>query len=254
MLQIVPDPTQTQTSGPPSALSVAEQIRQRSGAKLDPAIKRELAALTNLLPLLAKADESILNAQAQISADALLAAEPNIDLAKAVTKRLAERLRARTSLFSSAIRQGSPAVRVVLGLGLLLYVGLPLSLATFPFLSRYDTVLGMDIRLLGLVAFSGGLGSIVSIMVRLHQFSTIHTPDPAILFFTGLFKPIVGTAFALFIFAILSSGLLPVTIQPEKAHYFFAALSFVAGFSERFAQDVVSKTELAVVSERKPDA
>ena len=56
------------------------------------------------------------------------------------------------------------------------------------------------------------------------------------------------------IFAILSSGLLPVTIQPEKAKYFFAALSFIAGFSERFAQDVVSKTEMAVVSERKPDA
>ena len=253
MLKIVPDPTQTQASGP-SALAIAEQIRQRSGVKLDDVIQGELAALTNLLPLLAKADDSILNAQAQIAAEALLAPEPNIDLAKAVTKRLGERLRARTGLFGSAVRQGTPAVRVVLGLGLLLYVGLPLSFATFPFLSKYDTVLGIDIQLLGLVAFAGGLGSIVSIMVRLHQFSSIPAPDPAILFFTGLFKPIVGTAFALFIFAILSSGLLPVTIQPEKAKYFFAALSFIAGFSERFAQDVVSKTEMAVVSERKPDA
>jgi hypothetical protein len=253
MLQVVAESSGNHTIGP-TALTIAEQIRRHSGTKLDPAIQRELAVLTNLLPLLSKADESILNAQAQIAADALLAEEPNIDLAKAVTKRLEERLKIRTGLFYSTIRQGSPAVRVVLGLGVLLYFVLPLALATSQFLSKYDTVLGISIRMLGLVAFGGALGSIVSIMVRLHQFSSIRTPDPAILFFTGLFKPIVGTAFALFIFVVLSSGLLPVAIAPEKAHYFFAALSFVAGFSERFAQDVVSRTELAVVSDRKPDA
>lgn len=253
MLQAVADSNQDESSGP-TALTVAEQIRRHSATKLDPAIQRELAALTNLLPLLAKANESILTAQAQIAAEALLGEEPNADLAKGVIKRLGERLKARTGMFSSAIRQGSPAVRVVLGLGVLLYLGLPLAMATFPFFSKYDTVFGISIQMLGLVAFAGALGSIISIMVRLHQFSSIRTPDPAILFFTGLFKPIVGTAFALFIFVVLSSGLLPVAIAEEKARYFFAALSFVAGFSERFAQDVVSKTELAVVSERKPDA
>jgi hypothetical protein len=253
MLQVVPE-SQDDQKIETSVLSIAEQIRLHSGRKLAPEIQKELAALTNLLPLLAKANDSVLNAQARIASDALRSEEPNIEFAQAVTKRLGERLRARTGVLGSALRQGSPAVRVILGLGVLLYLGLPLSLATFPFFSKYDTVLGISIQMLGLVAFAGGLGSIVSIMVRLHQFSSIRTPDPAILFFTGLFKPIVGTAFALFIFSVLSSGLLPVAVPAEKAHYFFAALSFVAGFSERFAQDVVSKTELAVASERKPDA
>lgn len=170
MLQAVADSNQDESSGP-TALTVAEQIRRHSATKLDPAIQRELAALTNLLPLLAKANESILTAQAQIAAEALLGEEPNADLAKGVIKRLGERLKARTGMFSSAIRQGSPAVRVVLGLGVLLYLGLPLAMATFPFFSKYDTVFGISIQMLGLVAFAGALGSIISIMVRLHQFS-----------------------------------------------------------------------------------
>jgi len=236
-----------------TALTVAKQIQIHSRKKLDPSIQKKLAALANLLPQLEKANEAILNSQAQIAADALLSPEPNVDLAEGVTKRLGERLKARTSFFYSAIRQGTPAVKVVLGLGVLLYIVLPLAVAISPFFSRYDLVFGISIKMLGLVAFSGALGSIVSIMVRLHQFSSVQTPDPAILFFTGLFKPIVGTAFALFIFAALNAGLIPVAISPDKAQYFFAALSFVAGFSERFAQDVVSKTERTLLSAQRTE-
>jgi hypothetical protein len=203
----------------PTAISIAELIRLRIREKLDPEIQKQLATLTNLLPQLDKVDDIILNAQAQIAADALLAPEPNVDLAKAVTKRLAERLKARTGFYYSIINKGSPASRVVLGLGVLLYLVLPLSLIVSPIFSKYDTVAGISIRMLGLVAFSGALGSIVSILIRLHEFSSIQALDPTIFFFTGLFKPIVGTAFALFIFVVISSGLLPITIAPEKAQY-----------------------------------
>ena len=63
-----------------------------------------------------------------------------------------------------------------------------------------------------------------------------------------------GAIMVLFIFAILSSGLIPVVIQQDKAQYFFAALSFVAGFSERFAQDVVARTESALSQPQSADA
>ena len=53
----------------------------------------------------------------------------------------------------------------------------------------------------------------------------------------------VGAAFALFVFAVLRSGLIPVTINEGTDRYFFLALSFVAGFSERFAKDIVRTTE-----------
>jgi hypothetical protein len=74
------------------------------------------------------------------------------------------------------------------------------------------------------------------------------------LFLTGFFKPVVGISFALFVFAVISSGLLPVAVNPEKSRYFFAALSFVAGFSERFARDVVVKTEATVAGGEKNGA
>lgn len=134
-----------------------------------------------------------------------------------------------------------------------MYFVLPLSTIVIPWLSRYETVFGIKLETLGLVSFFGALGSVVSIMVRLHDLGKIRTPDSSILFFTGLFKPIVGTAFALFLFSIISSGLLPVVIQPEKTQYFFAAMSFVAGFSERLAQDVLAKAESTVTTSAQKD-
>lgn len=229
-----------------SVVALAEEIRSALKPGLEPKLQTELAALINLLPSLAKVNDLVLEAQARIIADALLSEIPNVDLARVVCKRLTERLKARNSLFFSLIQNGSPAVKVVLGLGVLLYFVIPIAIYVGTIFSKYETVFGIKINMLGLVAFSGALGSIVSIMVRLHEFSRVNSVDQSVLFFTGFFKPIVGTAFALFIFAILSSGLIPVVIPAEKVLYFYAALSFVAGFSERFAQDVVTKTEAAI--------
>ena len=106
----------------------------------------------------------------------------------------------------------------------------------------------MESSLFVLVAIAGAVGSAVSIMVRIQDFMHLKNTDPSVLFFTGFFKPIIGTAFALFVFAILSSGLIPVTIDPAKARYFFAALAFVSGFSERFAKDVATRTEQTIVA------
>jgi hypothetical protein len=68
------------------------------------------------------------------------------------------------------------------------------------------------------------------------------------LFFTGFFKPVIGMSFALFVFTVISSGILPISVAEEKSRYFFAALGFVSGFSERFASDVASRTEKAISS------
>ena len=88
-------------------------------------------------------------------------------------------------------------------------------------LSNRDEILGIDASLLGLVAISGAIGSVVSILVRIEDFSGATHADPSILFFTGLFKPIVGIfGFSLFVFAVLSSGLIPVTINPGRERFF----------------------------------
>ncbi len=97
------------------------------------------------------------------------------------------------------------------------------------------------------VGLAGALGSIVSIMVRIQQFANTKLKDPSLLFWTGLFKPVIGSSFALFVFCAVNSGLIPLTTRfdpgkPETT-YVFLAFSFVAGFSERFAKDVAAKTE-----------
>jgi hypothetical protein len=98
------------------------------------------------------------------------------------------------------------------------------------------------------VAIAGAVGSVVSIMIRIQDFESYKNSDPALLFFTGLFKPIIGTAFALFVYMTMNSGLIPITITTTNSQYFFMALGFVAGFSERFAKDIVTHTEEMIVA------
>lgn len=233
-----------------SVIALAEELEMYSRNAIDEKLQKEVASLTNLLPLLAKVGDVILMSQARVVMSAFKADVPSLELTKIIIKRLHERLRARTSPYYSVVRDGYPAAKVIFGLGVLLYFVIPISLFVVSIFSKYEFVFGMKVTTIGLVSFFGALGSVVSIMVRLHQFTDAKSSDKSILFFTGLFKPIIGAAFALFIFCLASSGLLPITIDEQRAAYFFGAVSFVAGFSERFAQDVVVKAESAIVTNR----
>ena len=69
--------------------------------------------------------------------------------------------------------------------------------------------------------------------------------------FVGAFKPAIGAFLGMFLFTLISSNLLPITISRDEARPInrwlaFLAISFVVGFSERFANDVVSKAEQIV--------
>jgi hypothetical protein len=87
-------------------------------------------------------------------------------------------------------------------------------------------------------------------MVRIQDFESLKNTDPTILFLIGLFKPIIGVVFALFVFAVLRSRLLPIEIVTTNEFYFFAALAFVSGFSERFAQDMITRAEETFAADR----
>jgi hypothetical protein len=226
----------------------------RSGLKpnLESATQEELAECTLLLLSIARIDDEtrklLLLQVTEVAVSALLLEKPNIELAKKIRQEVAEKIRSsnRFDIYGSTFGSNSPAGRVVLGLFILFYFGIFLIPILFSSLVLPDEFLGISIPMLMLVGASGAVGSIVSIMVRINQFSDVKVKDQSVLFFTGLFKPIIGMAFAIFIFAILNSGILPVTIQAGKETFFFIALSFIAGFSERFAQDVAIKTEQTI--------
>lgn len=232
----------------PRVEKLSRAIYETLPISLSTEAQESLAKLLRVLPQLTVSGYDDLIPQAEIAAKAILANPPSLTLADAIQTELSDRVGSRPGVFRSLFRGGSPPTRVLLGMGTLLYFLVPLLAFAIPRLSNVPPViLGVSTPLLELVAFAGGLGSIVSIMVRMKDFAPLRDADQAVLFFTGFFKPLVGTAFALFVFAILNSGLLPVSIDASKSLYFFGALAFVSGFSERFASDVASRAEKTIL-------
>jgi hypothetical protein len=96
-----------------------------------------------------------------------------------------------------------------------------------------------------LVAFgSGGIGALVSVMLRvMNQPLQIdyHVGKP-LMFLAGVFRPVLGALFGVIFFVLLNAGILQAVKLPDerdKFLYFVAAITFLAGFSERRAQDIL---------------
>ena len=51
----------------------------------------------------------------------------------------------------------------------------------------------------------------------------------------------MGAVFGVALYALVIGGLLPLDTDPQVAH-FFGGLSFLAGFSERWAQDTIIRS------------
>ena len=70
------------------------------------------------------------------------------------------------------------------------------------------------------------IGSAVSIFLRIQDFSETRIVNPPALFWTGFFKPIIGAAFALFVFVAFASGLLNVNSGVDQ-RFMFLTLGFI---------------------------
>jgi hypothetical protein len=89
-----------------------------------------------------------------------------------------------------------------------------------------------------LSAAMGGVGAIISVMSRMAgkgAFSIDHEVGRKMVRRLGSLRPFIGATFAVAIFFGLKSRLFTVGSVP-KTIYFFAAVSFLAGFSERWAR------------------
>ena len=233
--------------------NVNENLR---GKELDGDAQKELSTAICLLMDLALTDISWLRSiqvvdTIDVSTKALLSDPPNIELTKSIHKDLSKRLHPNIVMslwrsFKWSMRS-SPTAVVVTGLGVLFYFllfpALLLSSSLNAVIADYLKVGPPILLLIGIV---GALGSIVSIMIRVRVFRYAQSRDPWPFFFFGLFKPIVGAVFALFIFAAMNAALIPgftVPQEPAQPEWFFVAIAFLAGFSERFAGDVVGGME-----------
>ncbi len=217
--------------------AVLEAVSESLEGELSKDIQKPLGELVKLLmhPDITEAPNVV--SGLKIAADALLKPEAEVDMATAVIHS------ARRAL---GVGSFHPAAAVVTGLGALLYLALPVGYLLYKDVVATQTWLGLPTEQVLLVGLAGALGSIVSIMTRIEQFAKTANVDRTVLLLTGLFKPIVGTSFALFVYSTIQGGIIPVTIDSDKTEFFLAAMGFVAGFSERLAADVVTKAEKVV--------
>lgn len=93
----------------------------------------------------------------------------------------------------------------------------------------------------------GGLGAITSVMVRITRGQKLEVDihhGRMVTFFAGMFRPLVGATFGVALYVLVIGGLLPLASDPQavQAAHFFGGLSFLAGFSERWAQDTIVRS------------
>lgn len=90
----------------------------------------------------------------------------------------------------------------------------------------------------------GGIGAMVSVMVRITNRRKVQIDMDQGRFVTvlsGAFRSIIGAVFGAVVFVLVTGGLLPIASAGETV-LFFAGLAFLAGFSERWAQDTIVRT------------
>jgi hypothetical protein len=98
----------------------------------------------------------------------------------------------------------------------------------------------------GAVCFAAGaVGALVSVTSRMSQHNAAIDPEFGrdTVRTLGMLRPFVGAVFGLMTYFALKSGLVsfvgPKGGREDTSLYFYVVLSFVAGFSERLAQDML---------------
>lgn len=90
---------------------------------------------------------------------------------------------------------------------------------------------------------AGGMGASLSVLLRMARgsFSQDYEVGRKTTRRLAMARPFVGATFAVMIFLLLKSGLVDIGGLDGKGHttYFYAAIAFLAGFSERWARVII---------------
>src|SRR5262245_27683655 len=105
--------------------------------------------------------------------------------------------------------------------------------------------------LLTTLIFFAGLGSLVSVLLRLSKIDLANEVLRLILVISGAGRPFVAGAFALVVYLLLSNKLIAVTLTSESVGT-YCVIAFLCGFSERFAQDLLGR--VSVTDPPSPEA
>ena len=101
--------------------------------------------------------------------------------------------------------------------------------------------------LLLLILLSAGLGSVASVLSRLPSIDLRQDPSDVMIILSGATKPIVAIIFAIVVFLILDLKVLDIQFRSStgpRSNGLYLVSSFLCGFSERFATDIISRIPL----------
>jgi hypothetical protein len=251
-LMAVPVPPAPVVEASPLPASLAEQLGHRLSQPLDKGVQEELAQLLALRTKVAQELGPTAVQTVDLGLTALMVEQPNLAFVRGIRKRVATTLSDQLYPLRPLpiLRSSSPSMQVVLGLGLLLLVSHGASAFVHMVLTSDQTLLfGLPLRTMLLVGLCGAIGSAVSMLTRLGDFEKQRGASRTSMMMLGFFKPVVGMYCALFTFALMKSGLLPLQAKsPESEQYLHMAVCFLVGFSERFAQDMFTRAEEALSS------
>lgn len=97
----------------------------------------------------------------------------------------------------------------------------------------------------GVALPAGGLGAMVSLLQRMSSGKLLLDINASrdLLEVFGMVRPLIGAVFGLAVTALLIGGLVPaVEIPADQELAFFAGVGFLAGFNERWAQDMLKSS------------
>ena len=226
--------------------SLKEGIQQERNA----GYQEELAQFVQLIPDID--DDDSLLAEMEVAAQAFLQDKPNMKLAVAVRDDIKKRLRKKHSILSLFSGE-SPTWQVISGvITFCILMTIIIISATLIFgTSSYPMALYQFVsqKVLVLAVIAGALGGLTRLMVRMPDLGRLRDAPFPVLFTTGLFRPMIGMAFAFFVAAIVESKFLHLNFaHPRDQKFFFVGLGFISGFSEIFARHIMTKTEETVSS------
>ncbi len=102
-------------------------------------------------------------------------------------------------------------------------------------------------NLLLLILLFAGLGSVASVLSRLSSIDLRQEPSDFMIILSGATKPLVAIIFAIVVFLILDLKVLDIQFGSSsgvKSNGIYLVSSFLCGFSERFATDIISRVPL----------
>lgn len=236
----------------PLPAQLAEQLGHRLSQPLNKGVQEELARLLALRTRIAEELGPSAVQTVDLGLTALMVEQPNLAFVRGIRRRVATTLADQLYPLRPLpiLRSSSPSMQVVLGLALMLLAAHGLSAFFHMVLTSEQTLLfGLPLRTMLLVALCGAIGSSVSMLTRLADFEKQRGASRTSMLMLGFFKPVVGMYCALFTFALMKSGLLPLQAKsPDSELYLYMAVCFLVGFSERFAQDMLSRAEQTLSS------